>query len=71
MATRILWMQENLFLNASEGFVLSRDTDGAAANNNNNNYNNNNNNNYYYYYLSLVLTTLEATFRLMLCCYRG
>jgi hypothetical protein len=44
-------IQENMFDNTSEGFVLSRDTDAAAANNNNNNDddddddNNNNNNN--------------------------
>jgi hypothetical protein len=29
MAKPILQMQENIFHNISEGFVLSRDTDGA------------------------------------------
>jgi len=38
---KILLLQEYVFCNASEGYVLSNDTDDAYNNNNNNNNSNN------------------------------
>jgi hypothetical protein len=40
---KILQLQEDMFCNASEGFVLSNNTECACNNDNNNNNNNNNN----------------------------